>query len=290
MFAAVTKEQFESVKLLIRRGSNVNKLNSMTGRSILHNARISNVQIIMFLLSSGANINAVDFQGHIPLMKFIATAHWVSLKKYEKEYLRCLLEYSDLSIDSNDPNQSGYKVLFPKKGALEVDEFLWTMVLEHVAKLQVLNIPVHSNLIDNISKNAQYTNYFKHCTFELEKAKNQKMENSWVTFLNLLVDGEKKLEKYAGNIDLVRHYNRCHRNKEFPIYRSLMQGRMKKAIETRENFDKSTVYLSHCLPIFNPTHLIITDILDCLTGYDYCELQLYVFHRLGDSISRQLNC
>lgn len=44
----------------------------------------------------------------------------------------------------------------------------------------------------------------------------------------------------------------------------LMQKNMETGIRRRKLFDKSAVLLSDYVPIFNPTHIVIKDILDCI--------------------------
>lgn len=45
-----------------------------------------------------------------------------------------------------------------------------------------------------------------------------------------------------------------------------MQGNVMKGMNRRDLYDKCTVFMSDCLPIFNPDHLIVGGILDCVTA------------------------
>lgn len=74
------------------------------------------------------------------------------------------------------------------------------------------------------------------------------------------------MKNYAGNIDFLNEYKNIDLFKKFPIYGTQIQERMSKGFERREIFDKSCTLLSDCLPIFNPTHLVVRDILDYVTS------------------------
>ena len=102
-------------------------------------------------------------------------------------------------------------------------------------------------------------------------AKNTNLPDSWVTFFNFLVDSKKKLKNYAGNEELIQEFKNTDCLEIFPIYGPSMLKNMKKGIEMRELYDKSCVLLTDCLPIFNPTHLIIRGALDCLSKKDLCK-------------------
>lgn len=70
-------------------------------------------------------------------------------------------------------------------------------------------------------------------------------------------------------MDLVKDFDESDCEVEFPIYRVSVKKNVKKGMKRRELFDKSSVELSNCLPIFNPMHLIIRDMLDCILGKKY---------------------
>lgn len=118
--------------------------------------------------------------------------------------------------------------------------------------------------MNTISNRVDYSNYFSKCVDELDVAKNTKLEYCWVTFYNLLVDDRKSLKNYAGNADLIEAFENSDYSKKFPIYEAEMGRKMRKGRKRRKLFDESSVLLSDCLPITNPSHLIVRDILDCL--------------------------
>lgn len=147
----------------------------------------------------------------------------------------------------------------------------WKIIIEHISKLQALNLPVNSSLKDTILSRNNFKNHFARCTQELLKAKETKLGKSWVTCLNLLTDNMNKLVKYAGNENLVKHFQNLS-GKRFKVYGGLMKRRFTKAIRVRKMWDASLVILSNHLPVFNPTHLILRNVVDCLNKKELIHL------------------
>lgn len=81
-----------------------------------------------------------------------------------------------------------------------------------------------------------------------------------------MVGSKRSLKNFAGNQDLIEDFKNNDCSKMFPIYSASMPKNIEKGIKRREVFDKSSVLLSINLPIFNPNHLIIRDVLDCITS------------------------
>lgn len=162
------------------------------------------------------------------------------------------MENTDFNlISTNVINFIGYLDHLPDLGKV---------ILQHLAVLRSLGIPVHSTQLKKISDH----NYYRRCQDELLLAKNTKFEYCWITVYNLLVDCKRKLKNYAGNNDLIKDLKKKDLESKFPIYGATMNDRMQKGIKRRGLFDKSCTILSFYLPIFNPTHLIIRDVRDCV--------------------------
>lgn len=246
---AAEHHDFEAIKLFLDYGSDVNRINEYYKETFLHQAcAVRNYSMIKYLLKKGAHVDALDYKRRTPVM---IALDWESI-----EMGRCL-EFLITYIDVNIVSKGGKTLL-----NYEPAECDWKTILEHIAKLQVLDIPLNSNLIDTISSRNDYSEYFTKCKQELEKLKSTRFLNSWVTLLNLLLDNRKQIKNYSGNQDLVEKVLKAN-FQEFPIYGSSVESNMQKGVKRRELFDKATISLSRSCPIFNQTHLIIRDILDC---------------------------
>lgn len=253
-------KNFESkvIELLVERGSDLNSAN-YCGLTPLHYASIScDFVKIQHLIKLGADVNAKNFKIP-PFYK-----HIFEFPRFCDNFNKYLLNHADVNIiDVNGDNI--LSTINPCNNS-------WILVFKHFAKLQALGVLIHPEILETISHNEKYDKFFKECTKELQSAKITKLSDSWVTFFNLLTDNKIKLKNYAGNAALIKNFENSDCLNMFPVYGSTIVTIMKKAIERRRCFDQSTLALSDCLPVFNPTHLIIRDILDCLTFKNYLTL------------------
>lgn len=212
--------------------------------------------MIKCLLKNGADADARDKLGRTPLM------HALLFGYSAEKMMNFMLRYSDAA---NSVNSSGNDVL---KLIDNQHETVWSAFLDHLALLQVLGLPMHEKVLETVSADPVYGNSLSACVRELERAKDTKLKNSWVTYLDLLVHSGTKMKNYAGNEDLVRDFE----EDKFPIYGERMGNNVRKGVRRRAVFDESSVLLSECLPIFNASHLIVKDVLDCVPTRDLFKL------------------
>lgn len=247
LIEAICSENINLVQLLLDHGADVNSVNKNDGATPLHTAAYwNNAKLFKCLLRNGAQLNVPDRKGLTPL-KLLCNQ-----KSHSQEILMFLLKYTDDSeISSN---------VFDIDHSMKI----WKNILEHIAKMNVLNLKVCPSFYKIITGDEEFENYFQMCEKELLAAKSCKLENSWITFFNLLVDDKKKLKNYAGNVGLVENFKNSDCLINFPIYGAEMQKKIEKGLKRRELFDRSSILLSYYLPIFNPNHLIVRDVFDCI--------------------------
>lgn len=221
----------------------------------LHYACISRrifKEVIRCFLKSGADANAVDHKGHTPLV--FALKDLSSFVDDEKNTLRYFMDYTDVNVlDREGKNILSF-----------VKPFSYKVVLEHLAKLRALELTVNPSVLQSICENQEYKEYFERCLDELTRAKGEKIgRSSKVSYFNLLVDSKNKLKYYAGNEGLVEDFRKSGYVKKFPIYWVTMRKNLEKGVRRRESFDESAKVLSSVLPIFDPGHAVINDMLQC---------------------------
>lgn len=246
---------------LVNNGSVVDFVSTNAKKTPLHYAFLcQKLEMIKFLLKNGANIEAIDHQGCTPWMHVHDEDH------IEEKLVLFLLKYSD----ANTVDFEGNNIL-----SFEQPRSSWKIMIEHFVKIQEFNLPVHSKILETISSDQEYRDYFQQCKSELLNAENCKLQGSWLTYFNLLEDNKRKLKNYAGNEELICDFKNSDCLNKFTIYAETMQKNVEKGITRRGLFDMSSITLSHSLPIFNPNHLIIKDIFDCVSTKDltkYCSL------------------
>lgn len=252
MKAIEKKGNLEIIQTLINHGADVNHLRKDNVTPLNLACFNKGAEIVKCLLKNGSNPNTpTRYKGFSILMQY------ARFKKHlNSEKIKLLLKYgADVNYVTPDKDH----VL-----SSPLQESSWKIILKHIAKLQALSFSIHSCLIEVISGNNDYKNYFNKCTHELIEDKNTKLLNSWVTFFNLLVDSKFKLRNYSGNEALVSDFRKIDLKNKFPVYGAIIQKRFLKGSSNRKKWDVGAEILGNHLPIFNPTHLVIRNILDLL--------------------------
>lgn len=264
---------FDLGKILVDHGLSVqcNKV----GKTPVHRLELMKDLIsLKYFYKIGIDFNALDLEGRTALMSMLNYDAEVSnkdIKSMDKgvslmgnDEIFCPISGLEFMLERTnvnfiDINGKSILDLCPK-----MRPQLRT-ILQHIAKLKVLDLLVHEKILQTIFESNVFSSYFGKCIKELTIAKNTKLQDSWISFLDLLIDDKSKLIKYAGNESLVGDFVKCDVNNKFPIYGEAMKKKFFKAIVQRRIWDDAAVTLSDHLPIFDPTHLIIRSVLDFLT-------------------------
>lgn len=234
------------------------------------------------LLANGSDVNALDIMGRTPIMRFLFF-HTNTMTSSKNHILRFLLEYSDVNVVNEKDMASVLSFVNPRTSSIVEKNLLSlmklntpaAMILKHIAKLTALEITVHPQMHTEILKNNVFSDFYMKCLEELTLAKSIRLENFWASFFHILVGNRKTLKNFAGNDELMEDFFNSDCSKKFPIYGSEMIKKVEKGIERCRLYDKSRFLLSSHLPILNPDHLIIRDVLDCLKSVkdlaQFCE-------------------
>lgn len=274
-FASRFNKNLEIMQLLIDHGGDVNNPCEDDGSTSLHWAcRGCDKKLVKFLLKNGANINIVDDENRTPIFSLLDTyKDSAEHQKKQADVLEVLLtKWPEVNIrDYNDLN-----IL-----ELRLTDTCRTILLQHLAKMENLNLAVHKNLRDIISEKSDYKNYYTQCKEELSTAKSTKVLKDYsITYFNLLMDDKKSLSIYANNKKLIEYFINNDFEKTFPIYGPSIKKKMSKAIKTNRLSDDASESLKKIFPInSNPSHLILRNILSYLDKKDLknlCELNLDV--------------
>lgn len=263
LFSAAFNKNVEVVQFLVDIGSDVNH-RDFNGQTSLHLAcghrAFENLKTIKCLLTHGDNMNVADLDGFTPLLYSLRLARNVNCEDHLGMFgksLNFIMIHTDFNITHKNMN------IFTIPDKLLLKSNL-CVILRHIAKLKALNIPVHPDISNTISRKSHYKEYFNQLEEELLRAKSTKLPNSWISFFNLLTDSRRKIKNYAGNREMIKDFEKIDLLEEFPAYGTTMSENLKKGIKRLELLDWSVIKLSDSMPIFHPTHLIVRDILDCI--------------------------
>lgn len=237
--------------------------------------RMANV--LRLLLRAGAVVSLFNYRNELPLQIFIKNSP--KIEDYEdknsiSESFKLLIEGTDVNLkDRNGKNaiQSYLEHQFEpiliyqmKPIIIDVEHIkkFVPKIIEQVAMLKTPNLKVDVKTAEIISCKQEHSNHYKKCIEELEQMKKTKLNECWVTLFNLLVEDESRLIKYSGNQNLIVDFEK--RVKMFPIYENWMRIKIAEGIEGRKFYDGAANIMSYYLPIFNPLHLVVRDIVDTL--------------------------
>lgn len=209
------------------------------------------------LLYNGANVHAVDDFGNTPL-----TRAATRIRGVDDHWFKDKIKALNFIMDQTDFGLDGVNVLAVDYTTKQ--DFVWQIILKHLAKLQKLGILVHPDLLGVISRKRKYKNYYQKCEEELLRAESTRLPSSGITFYDVLVDCRRKLKDYAGREDLVESVDNSESLKLFPIYRVAIKKNVRIAVKTRKLYDQVALMLSYSLPIFDPLHSVVRDVLDCV--------------------------
>lgn len=271
---AVDSSNISVVKFLVEAGHNIDTINSAGHTPLILTSLLCSFNVFKYLLQVGSNVNLNQFNEWNPLTLFIENLKTYKGENYRKveEILRMLVE----STDINHKDKYGFNMLmqYLKSDSSELwrsKNFIWSIIIQHIATLKIIDLPVDSSLLEIIFNDSyNYKPFFEECTEELKKMKNTKIDNSWLTFFNLLVDNKSNFVKYGGNKELITNFEKnVHK---FPIYKKWLRSNVYSGVNDRESFDEAAAVLSSYLPLLNPAHLIIRDTLETLNIHEWEDL------------------
>lgn len=257
---AALHSSLKITRLLVDHGADVNNASVLDGSTAFHWACwCFDKKIVKFLLKRGADINALDFEKRTPLMFMLAN------DDYQKIGIQALKYLLGKWPAVNTIDSGGKNVL-----TIRPDQDYQKIVVEHLAKMEMLNHTVHPSLINTISDDSNLNNYFTKCKEELLLARDSRIHNdSTVTFFHLLGGNKTELANYAGNEGLVKSFKNCDIVEKFPIYSCSMKRNMDKAIKRRQLCDDAEESLENIFPVnSHPSHLILRKIVNYLEKKD----------------------
>lgn len=188
LHSAISLGNFEIIKLLLGSGADVNAKDGR-GNTPLHvlcglvrncdeyPQRWIVPKIMKLLLESGANVNDRNSKGLTGFYNFfdfrVFFIRDTDMRDSLKICLKLLTECVDVNSANND--KSGKEIsdfLVAERWSGIVRENFYNIILEHLAKLKVLNFQIDSSILNAIATNLKYREYFEICTEELKLAKS----------------------------------------------------------------------------------------------------------------------
>lgn len=137
---AVHKKDFRIAQLLINCGADTNNIKTR-GVTVLHEAcMFYNEKIIKLLVKNGANIEALDSNGLTPSYHILRYFSYSSRFERPRRILTFLFKYANINIANR----------FLK--TFDLDEDMRKVCVEHIAKLQALDLPIPQSIFNILSE------------------------------------------------------------------------------------------------------------------------------------------
>lgn len=156
---------------------------------------------------------------------------------------------------------------------IDSDENCRKILLEHIAKMEMLILPIGNNLLKTISKDKDLNNYFQKCKQELMVAKTTRIHHDYsITYSDLLLADKAKLINYGKNKFMVESFQKSDFKNVYPVYSSLMQKNLEKGNKIQELYIEAAKVLKKSLPMRNPSPLILERIIYFLEKKDLKKL------------------
>lgn len=254
------------ISIFFRFKANFNLKNYLAKFTPLHRACMrGNLELktLECYVKNGADINVTNLHGRTPLMSMLGKrddpAEVIETWKSAK-LIPYLIDHSDLNVIDRD----GDRILLVDP----IQEEWQPVIVEAIAKLKMLNIPIRQSILDYISHKFDYW-FDCWCTRELIRAKSLKLGNSTVSYFDLLVQDERKLIMFSKNKNLVKELKKNSLKHNFRIYGYKIRKNFFNAIEKRKIWDRQSGILSSCLPaVLYRNRPVFEKILDCLEEED----------------------
>lgn len=260
LMMAIFFDYQDLARILINWGSDVSIV-AGGSTTALHFPCLSNdSKLVKLLLKKGTPIDVQNEEGRTALM-------WVLLIKRPSNKLDTLKALLKKDPDVNTIDLSGNNILTINP---DLDNESLKVVLEHLAKMDTLNLSLHQNILNTIKNKTSFNNYFAKCKKELSEAKNSKIHDFSVTYFDLLRNDKKKLMNYAKNESLVQYLENSD-YKKFKIFGPYMQKNMAKAVKRCKMHNSAAKSLRECLPM-NPPDLVIDKIINLFDKLDLKKL------------------
>lgn len=145
--------------------------------------------------------------------------------------------------------------------------FAAIILMQHMAKLQYLNLStgeVNRRVIEN---STSYTKYYQSCLQEIESMGESKLYNN-VTILSVLIDSQKVISGYARNKELAKALDENDYGKKFPIYFYSLNKRFHAEVKKQKVWDDAAEILGNIFNFNRPFHPVNHMILSYLRDHD----------------------
>lgn len=232
----------------------------ITGETALHVAAKQEASyVLQFLLDRKANVNVLDNHGCSPLF------HAIHKKGKSSRRMWCvnlLMQYHADAQIINDSNQTVIQMCIDLK-----NYNLAEPILAHLAIIDEFGGFIKENIRQQIDSVKRLRDYYKSCTRQLAKMKEDIIFENFTMFDFLAERQEEKIYRYVRKAEVVEKFRRNTFNSN-SYYCNLLRYRYDKAVKTNKLRRKAALLISDVVGLFDCDHIVMQKIIEFLDFYD----------------------
>lgn len=209
-----------------------------------------NAEACEFLLKRGALVNKMNIAS-VKVDPIAWKIHFgAKYTSQSAEIVQLFLEYGA------DVPEMALRIAASVRGRDDIRNAL----MRHMAKLEYLNLSVKESLRQIIQSKDCYKGYYQACLQELDNMKATKVYDN-VSILNILMDSNNLISRYARNTMLVKALEDVDYNAKFPIYFAWLKKRFYAKVDRQSSQNTAALIVSKIFSFNSPVHLVNRNIV-----------------------------
>ncbi|XP_024893182.1 ankyrin-1-like, partial [Temnothorax curvispinosus] len=196
----------EIIETILKFGADINSRDEY-GRTALHIAsQEGRTEVVATLLEYGSDINITSRNNCTPLDYAMAASHYIS-------------SYNDSDDDYDDDDYS---------------DLTAEAIKRHIVKMKTANLYVSKKNLLSMSSSDEISDFQDDCEEEIASMKSEKINNTNISFYDILAKGTSSLAIYMRNENIVLVLKSDDYKTKFPIYASMIGSHFRKGMERKE--------------------------------------------------------
>lgn len=231
----VIGNSIDIMKLFLKFNLNIDEKNKFGDTALFYAARENQTAMLELLLDHGANVHETN---HLNLCIV-----YVAYLNGNGEILKFLVQYR---VDFNRIHPNGFTALtaafqreFENRNGPRQIESASLAFTQCVVQLQFKNIPTPDYILNEINAHEELSSYREKCKDELVKMKGAVVEDSTVSFFDLLMSNDSNhLAACARNDHVMQTFNSQEYKSMFPCYHSVLKNQFRRGLYRKLLLDK----------------------------------------------------
>lgn len=232
---AVVGHNMDVMRLLLKLNLNIDRKNEFGETALFTTAQENRPNILEFLLDHGANVHETNLFGE--------NIVYAACKRGRGDILKALVAYE---VDFNFKTSNGFNAFTAAlRNEAEQENSHWkrdSAVLaftQCAVLLRHKNIPIPENILKDINKHESASTEREKCETEITRMKNTVIEDSTVSFFDLLTSNDlNHLASCTRNDLVVQMFSSSEYKTMFPCYHSVLINQFRRGVYRKLLLDK----------------------------------------------------